>query len=70
MTPQVGSKVKFSIICHCWLRRAKQPYQTEIKTMERNASRLGYLCPPKPFMILYQIKFIQGHEVKKFKFKI
>ena len=27
-------------------------------------------CPPKPFVTLRQIKVIQGHEVKKVKFKI
>ena len=28
---QVGSKLKFLIFCPCWLRRAKQPHQIEIK---------------------------------------
>ena len=31
MTSQVGSKVKLLIFCPCWLRRAKQSYQTEIR---------------------------------------
>ena len=31
MTSQVGSKAKFLIFSHCWLRRAKQPYEIEIK---------------------------------------
>ena len=42
MTSQVGSKVRFLTIYHCWLRRAKQPYQVEIKPIERHTSCLLY----------------------------
>ena len=42
MTSQVGSKVKLLIICPCWPRRANQPHQIEIKSMERHGSCLGY----------------------------
>ena len=39
-TSHVGSKTKFLIVCPCWLRRAKQPYQIEIKP--RNYTGRGW----------------------------
>ena len=44
VTDDVTGRVKGQIftICHCWLCRAKHPYQIEIKPMERHGSCLGY----------------------------
>ena len=45
VTDDVTDRVKgpFFIICHCWIRLAKQPYQMEIKPIERHGRYLRYL---------------------------
>ena len=60
-TNSVTGRVKrqFWTVYLYWLRRAKQPYQTEIKTMERHGSYLGNSkYPLKPLMTLCQNKVI------------
>ena len=41
-----GVKEQFFAFCHCWLRRAKQTYQIEIKSMERHELCLRYFLVP------------------------
>ena len=64
VTDDVIGRVKGQILdfCHCWLRRATQPYQIEIN-LDLIWDAFKHL--PKPFVTLCQIKIIQGQNVKK-----